>query len=113
MRTLIWIASFLGVLALVRQLLHSTLTLAREGLETSVLHMVARTRAQSGDLSALSEANQLAIVQRKRRLRRWAEVLGLIGLLFAPTLTTYSMYIYALYNLFWYVGPSPRKVVPR
>ena len=111
MKTLLFLAALAGLLALLRVLVSATMALARQALEGYVLRTLARTRAQSGDLTALTEANQLARANRLRRYRRWGEVLGLAGLLFVPTLTAYAMHIYALYNLFWYIRPHSTVVV--
>ena len=109
MNILLPLLAVVGVLGVGRFLLRSALQLVKHTVEGYVVRTVADAQAQRGDLTALTEANQVRRQQQRLRYRRWGEFLGLLALILVPPLTTYMLMIYATYVVFWIPSLRARK----
>ena len=101
MSILLPLLAIAGVLGVGRFLLKAAFAVARNKLEHYVTSTVATTRAQQGDLTALTEAREGLKAQQRRHYRAKFEMVGLAALLLVPALTPYTLMTYAFYNVFW------------
>jgi hypothetical protein len=99
-----------GIAAVLRHILTASSKLLRRGLDAYLAGQIADVRANRGDLTGLSDAQDARV--RARRLRRGALFMMAVwvALLVVPPLTPWPELLYASYTILWFV---PRRGAAR
>jgi hypothetical protein len=109
MQFALFLLAVAGFLAVLKRLGEAAFRALKRGADAFILSEVASSRAQRGDITGLTEAQQMRRTTRRARWRAAGSVLLWVGALLAPLLTQLALWIYASYSLLWLVPPGRRR----
>jgi hypothetical protein len=109
MQFVLFLLAVAGFVAVLKRLGLAAFRALKGGVDAFILSEVASSRAQRGDVTGLTEAQQLRRDTRFLRWRAAGSVLLWIGALLAPLLTQFTLWIYASYSLLWLFTPRRRQ----
>jgi hypothetical protein len=73
----------------------------QSGVESFLARDLAEVRSRRGDLTGLSEVDELRALARRRRLVALGSFFMWAGLLIIPPLTSWPQILYAIYSVLW------------
>ena len=100
-QTLVGVLAVAGLFALLLRLMGALLGLGLTAAEATHASTLTEASARRGDITAMMEGKETAVMLRRRRLRAAGWVALWLGLLTVPAILGVARYVYAAAALLW------------